>query len=136
MNGDELCCGGTTRLTVSDYSALGLKRQRSRGAGVRGKQLETGDGLSARFRVAVEGGRIAAVSFRCTTCVTLVAYCELLCQRAEHRSLRTALRLSPGDLATTLTDVPPAKRDRALLATSAFQSAIARVVADGARITT
>ncbi len=84
--------------------------------------------MAVRFYLQVRDEKIAAASFESTTCVTLVAYCELLCHQAERHTLRDAIALSPAELAAALPDVPPVKRDRALLATAAFQSAIAQIV--------
>jgi len=70
-------------------------------------------------------GVITDVTFECSACVTLVAYCELLCGRIEGLTPAEAIRsLQPQTLAAALPLVPALKRPRALLAAQALAAAL------------
>ncbi len=81
-------------------------------------------GLRAQFSLDLDGGVIRQVAFRATTCVTLVAYAELLADTVTGTDLRSAIRLRPEELAGALDGVPLVKRRRAALPVRALHSAI------------
>jgi NifU-like protein involved in Fe-S cluster formation len=120
------CC--KTKLSVLDYFDRGLRRSRQATYPVVGELIHGPNGLRARYDVLVEDAVIRRVSFQASTCVTLVAYCELLAEWATGKSLRDAMQIDPGKLAEGLDGVPVMKRDRAVLATRALQSALANAV--------
>ena len=123
------CCGSSPRDTVADYIDRGLQRRRRAPLPIRGDPAGGDGGLSACFSLRVERGEIAEISFECSTCMTLVAYCELLCETVERGTLRAAVRVASADLAAQLQGVPPLRRDRATLAVSAFHRAIRHALA-------
>jgi hypothetical protein len=120
------CC--KTKESVLDYFDRGLRRSRQATFPVVGDVIQGPNRLSARYDLRVEDGSIRGVSFKASTCVTLVAYCELLAEWATGKSLRDAMLIDPGELADGLAGVPVMKRDRAMLAARALQSALAAAV--------
>jgi len=128
MPGLSPCCGGTRRVTVSCCFDRGLERSRGPELPVAGETCADGFGLSVHFSFAVRDSVIQVVMFRATTCVPLVAYCELLAERVTGMTLRDAIRVQPGDLVRDLPEVPPARWDRAALCVRALRSAIGRAV--------
>jgi NifU-like protein involved in Fe-S cluster formation len=118
------CCGVSRRRTVSDCFDRGLRRNRLEPFALAGETLRDANGLEARFSLRIEDGLIAAVRFRVTSCVALVAYSELLAEEAEKLSLGSALAISPQTLIADLEGVPLFRRDRANLAVASLRSAI------------
>jgi NifU-like protein involved in Fe-S cluster formation len=126
------CTSADRRLTVVDYFRLGQQRGKRSGTLPHvGEEVCGPLGLSVHFELAVERDVVTRVSFHASTCVTLVAYCELLAQRATGALLRDVLCLRAEELASALPGVPAHKRDRAWLATWAMQQAVAAAVRDG-----
>jgi NifU-like protein involved in Fe-S cluster formation len=83
------------------------------------------NGLVAGFVVAIENGTITTIGFKASTCVTLVAYCELIAELIEGQHVAAAAALSPALLVANLSGVPALKRDRAMLAVDSFRAALA-----------
>jgi hypothetical protein len=119
------CCGNAPRRTVSDLFDRGYKRNRLAPFSVQGAILRDANELSAAFSLTVERDTIKAVRFQVSTCITLIAYSELLAELAAEEKLRHAARISETDLVIALPDVPALKRDRAILAINAFRAALA-----------
>lgn len=127
MNPEECtqgCCGVSRRRTVSDCFDRGLRRNRAEPFAIQGEALTDRNGLSAQFSLKIEDGLIAAVRFKVTSCVALVAYSELLAEEAEKLSPGSALAISPQTLIADLEGVPLFRRDRANLAVASLRSAI------------
>ena len=120
--------GRGTELTVIDYFNFGLRRERHERLTSVGQLVREASGLGVRYSLRVESGIVNEVSFKASTCVTLVAYCELLAQTATGVSLQQAICIDPEKLTQRLAGVPRAKYDRAWLAVQAMQSAIAAAV--------
>jgi hypothetical protein len=121
----DACCGNTPRRTVSDLFDRGYKRNRLAPLSIAGKPLGDSNDLSASFSLTVEQDTVKAVRFQVSTCITLIAYSELLAQLAAQQKLRDAARISEAELVSALPDVPALKRDRAILAINAFRAALA-----------
>lgn len=119
------CCGVAPRRNVSDLFDRGRRRARQSPLPIQGDEHRDPNGLAARFSLAVEGGRLLNVSFKATTCITLIAYCELITELTGGESIPQAARLSVADLIAELPDVPALKRDRAPLAVAAFRDSLA-----------
>src|SRR6186997_1315915 len=117
----QACCGVAPRRNVSDLFDRGRHRSRQPPLAVEGDEHRDPNGLSARFSLATEDGRLARIGFRATTCITLVAYCELIAELMSGADIPRAARLSPAELMSELPDVPALKRDRAPLAIAAFR---------------
>ncbi len=109
---------------VSTYFDRGLERLRRPPLPLSGNVCVDKGGLRAQFSLDLYGGVIRQVAFDATTCVTLVAYAELLAERVTGVDLRTAVRLRPEELAEALDGVPPIKQVRATLPLRALHSAI------------
>ena len=119
------CCGVAPRRNVSDLFDRGRRRARQSPLPIQGDEHRDPNGLAARFSLAVEGDKLSKVGFKATTCITLIAYCELIAELTGGESIPQAARLSVADLIAQLPDVPALKRDRALLAIAAFRDALA-----------
>ena len=116
-------------MTVLDYFHLGLQRDKHAGTlPVVGVVARGSTGLTVRYQLRVEYGVVQQVSFKASTCVTLVAYCELLAQWATKMPLREAICICAEELADSLVGVPTCKRDRAWLAVQAMQNAVVAAV--------
>jgi NifU-like N terminal domain len=120
------CCGQSTRPpTLSDYIERGLRRRRAGPLPIVGEVRRDGDGRFAQFSVRMNDGVITDVAFDATTCVTLVAYCEVTAEWVTgHTVSAAAQRVRLHELARALPLVPEAKRDRALLAVQAVMATV------------
>jgi NifU-like protein involved in Fe-S cluster formation len=113
---------------MSDYIDRGQRRARAAAPPVNAPECRDDEGRFARFGVQLTDGFVAAVGFRASPCVTLIAYCEAAAERVAGRSLAAAIRaLQPADLALALPSVPPVKRDCARLAARALTTALVHV---------
>ena len=93
--------------------------------------MSTYDYFHRAFRQAV-GGNCAifwqdAPQYRCTPCVTLLAFCEHLSELAIGMPVEQAMRHNPDQLLALHPDVPQYKADRATLASEAFCSAVQQI---------
>jgi NifU-like protein involved in Fe-S cluster formation len=116
------------RLTVWTCFDRGLRRSRHRWLPISGPPRTDGHGLRSQFSLDVSEGVVRAATFRSTTCITLIAYSELLAEWVVGMPLQDAIRLRPADLVNALGGVPPAKHDMAVLPVQALQSAIQTAV--------
>jgi hypothetical protein len=116
------CCGATPRRSVSEYLDRGLRRNRAGLRAVRGVECRDRNDLSAHFSGDLTADTIRSIGFKVSPCATLLAYSEMLAELATGQSLTTARRLTAAALAASLPEVPPAKRDRAILAVAALHS--------------
>jgi NifU-like protein involved in Fe-S cluster formation len=78
----------------------------------------------ALFNLEFERARIVKAIYRCTTCVTLVAFCEHLSELVVGMPTEHALSLEAEYLLRYHREVPAGRRDRALLAVNALKIAI------------
>jgi hypothetical protein len=124
MDCEESCCGGAPRRTVSELFDRGYRRNRKAPLAIEGAELRDANELLARFSLDITGGFIKAVHFRATTCITLIAYNELIAEIVTGRNARDAAAIEAAELVALLPDVPLLKRDRALLAINAFRAAL------------
>lgn len=122
---EAACCGNTPRRVVSDLFDRGYRRNRLIPFTLEGAELRDTNDLSARFSLDLAGGAIKGIRFRVSTCITLIAYCELITELAAGKSAREAAALSESELVAALPDVHAMKRDRASLAINAFRAALA-----------
>ncbi len=90
-----------------------------------GTPVQDSHGRTARFSILVEGGTVTGLGFRASTCITLVAYCERLCEIASGRDAASILRMRPADVVAALPGVPAARHDQAVLALRALHGALA-----------
>ena len=123
------CCASSPRISILDYIDRGLMRNRREPLPIIGDVQRDRSGRAAQFSLQVENDVIHALSFKVSTCVTLVAYCELLAEWVTGLTLReAATRARPAELAVAFPGVPALKRDRALLATAALQASILKAL--------
>ncbi len=121
---DASCCGSARLSSVTDYFNRGLDRRRVPMLPVLGDRCTDDNGLQAQFSLELEDDVITEVVFRASLCSTLIAYCEMVAGWGTGATLARAIRISPGDVAGALREVPPGKRDRARLAMAAWWSVI------------
>lgn len=81
------------------------------------------EGVRARYCLECEAGTVISAEYECTTCVTLVAFCEHLRQWAPGHTIEDAAALGYEELLALFPEVPPGRRDRARLALRALQAA-------------
>ncbi|MEO8131848.1 MAG: iron-sulfur cluster assembly scaffold protein [Bryobacteraceae bacterium] len=114
-------------MTTYDYFQRAFRRGAQARAGTSGMLIQAADGNCAIFWLDAAEGVIRGARYRCTTCVTLLAFCEHLSELAVGTRLEQALRISSGHLLALHKDVPHYKADRATLASEAFHSAVHQV---------
>src|SRR5262245_19787838 len=122
----EACCSVTPRLTVSDLFERSFRRNRTAPLPIEVAPFADADGNTARFSVDVTGDTIAGVSFRASSCATLIAYCEFLAEVTPGFRLDIASAFTAASLVEALPGVPALKRARAVLAVAAFRAALAQ----------
>ena len=120
------CCGESTRPpTLSDYIDRGLRRRGATPLPIVGDGQRDDGGRFARFSVRLTHGVISDVAFEATTCVTLVAYCELAAQLVTGLTVPAAARVIRVErLEAELPLVPAGKRERARLTAQALLAAV------------
>lgn len=69
-------------------------------------------------------GCINEVEYRCTTCMTLVAFCEHVAEQLRGATLEQARALSAGELLNRHPEVPPIRHSRAYPAVAAAHAAL------------
>jgi NifU-like protein involved in Fe-S cluster formation len=122
----EACCSVTPRLTVSELFERGFRRNRTAPLPIKGEAFSDAEGNTARFSIDVTGETIAAVSFRASSCATLIAYCEYLAEVTPGFRLNIATAFTATSLVEALPGVPAFRRARAVLAVAAFRAALAQ----------
>jgi hypothetical protein len=129
-NCTDPCCT-TPRRTTSELCERGLRQNRREPLALSGPRVSDDNGLVAQFSLQCRGGLITAIRFKASTCATLLAYCELVAELASGRGFGELATLTPQLLVAELPDVPTIKRDRAVLAVTAFRSALAHAMSAG-----
>jgi hypothetical protein len=120
----EACCSVTPRLSVSELFERGFRRNRAAALPIEGAACRDADANTARFSLDVANGKIANISFKASSCATLIAYCEYIAEIVPGFGLDLAQGLTPANLVDALPGVPALKRDRAVLAAAAFRAAV------------
>jgi hypothetical protein len=109
---------------VHDYFERGLYRSRAHLPPRRGEIVRGEERLLAQFFIDVKDGRIQYASYKCSTCVVLVAYCERLAEMVRGRSLQAAVGIAASTLVRAFLEVPSHRHERASLAIRALHAAI------------
>lgn len=122
------CCGASTQLSVHDCFQRGLRTRRQPPLPDGGERVARADGLWARFSIARSGGTLTAVRFECSSCTTLVAYCQALCELFPGADAPGDSPLDPRELIRRLPGVPASRQDRAVLAVAALRAALFQAV--------
>jgi NifU-like protein involved in Fe-S cluster formation len=118
------CCSVVPRMSVSELFERGYRRSRAAPFAAEGERIAIADGNWTRFSVEAMGGTLACVSFRASTCATLIAYCELIAELIPGFAPEVAAEMTADELITALPGVPPQKHDRAVAAIAALRSAL------------
>jgi NifU-like protein involved in Fe-S cluster formation len=119
-------------LTVSELFERGFHRRRATPLPIQGTACKDVAENFARFSLSVSNGRIGSVAFQCSSCATLIAYCELIAESTFGLTPEVARALSARQLIETLPGIPAYKHDRAVLAVAAFRAALASIPFEGA----
>jgi hypothetical protein len=121
----EACCSVQPRLTISDLFERGYRRNRAAPLSIEGARHSDAYSNTACFSLDVADGKIIGVSFRATTCATLVAYCECIAEVVPGFGLEIAAGLTAAQLVHSVPGVPALKQNRAVLAITAFRASLA-----------
>ena len=120
----EACCSVTPRFTVAELFERGFRRNRAEPLALEGDTVADAEGNSARFSVALDGGRLSDIRFRASSCTTLIAYSEVLAELLTGFDATMAADYAPQDLVAALPGVHPLKQNRAVLAVAALRAAL------------
>ena len=123
----EACCSVTPRFTVAELFERGFRRNRAALFATEGETIRDAEGNSARFSVEFDGGRLAGIRFRVSSCTTLIAYSEALAELLSGLDAGLAAQFAPRELVSALPGVPVLKQNRAVLAVAAFRAALHKV---------
>ena len=115
-------------MSTYDYFQRAFRRDTEARAGVAGSLIHGADGNCAVFWLDTAQGMISSVHYRCTTCVTLLAFCEHLSELAIGMPIERAFQYHPDQLLALHPDVPQYRTDRAKLASEAFRSAVIHIM--------
>lgn len=110
-------------MSTYDYFHRAFRRGAQTRAGTAGTLVRGTGGNCAIFWLDASQGLISSAQYRCTTCVTLLAFCEHLSELVIGMPVEQAMRHNPDQLLALHPDVPQYKADRATLASEAFRSA-------------
>ncbi|HEX5777507.1 MAG TPA: iron-sulfur cluster assembly scaffold protein [Xanthobacteraceae bacterium] len=120
----EACCSVTPRFAVAELFERGFRRNRQEPLAVQGETIVDAEGNSARFSVQLDGGKIAELRFRASSCTTLIAYSEALAELLTGFDAAMAAQYAPQNLVAALPGVHPLKQNRAVLAVAALRAAL------------
>ena len=114
----------THQLSAIDYLLRGFRRNGGPLLAIVGRVAHDGHGRTAQFSVEVEDGVLKAVSFKVSTCATLIAYCEFVAEGITGATLSQAAALTPEQVIAPLKGIPPHKHDCARFAITALRTAV------------
>ncbi|MFQ5997926.1 MAG: iron-sulfur cluster assembly scaffold protein [Candidatus Bathyarchaeia archaeon] len=83
------------------------------------------EALKVQFMLQLDGNVVSGARFRATTCSTLVACCERLCEVAEGKTIGEALEIQPQEIRDYFGQIPDGKANRADLAVKALRKTLA-----------
>ena len=114
-------------MSTYDYVQRASRRGVQARAGAGGNLILDADGNCAVFWLQAPDGLVATAQYRCTSCATLLAFCEHLSELAVGMPVEQAIEYGSDDLLALHPDVPKYKADRATLASEAFRSAAHKI---------
>lgn len=117
------CCGDPAG-SVTDLVQAALRRPRWRAPAASGRAEDASQNLRVEIHLETEDGFIRRMDYQCTTCASLIAYCEALVLRARGLGTEKAARICAGELIRTVRGVPACRQDRAELAVTALRRAL------------
>jgi hypothetical protein len=109
---------------IYDYFQRACFRALESPRGDPGRTIYDRDGNSAVFWIETARLRVASVQYKCTTCVTLLALCEHLCEILVGKHLSEVEQYTPEDLLSLHPEIPLERQNRADLAIDALRSAV------------
>jgi hypothetical protein len=109
--------------TSSVYDLFHAALRRSREDMIHpGALIRDEDGAVVCFSISSDSGVVMRAEFRCTTCATLVAVCELLRVRSVGMHVDTIAQWRVSDVVAWLPGIPESRWPRIALALRALQS--------------
>ncbi len=109
---------------VHDYFVKGYHRPRNHLPQDKGELCYGAEKTQVQFFLNLQNNCIEAVSYKCTTCVVLVAYCEFLSELAHRSLLADVEKIASKSLVSAFPEVPSDRFNRACLAVESLRSAI------------
>ncbi len=114
-------------MSTYDYFQRAFRRGTQTPTGYSGDKVRDEDGNCVIFWLQAPAGVISSAEYRCTTCATLVAFCEHLAELVIGLRIEKAHDYNADRLLALHEDVPTYKARRAILALEAFRSAVQKV---------
>src|SRR5271167_903828 len=114
----------TRRPSAFDHLMRGFRRNGGPLLAIVGRVARDGDGRTAQFSFELEDDVLKAVSFKVSTCATLIAYCEFVAECITGATLSQAVALTPEQVIAPLKGIPPHKHDCARFAITALRTAV------------
>lgn len=96
----------------------------------RGQVVRATSGLHAHFSAEFQAGRIQALQFECSACVTLVAYCQALVDSLVDQPVDEPVVPALDELVARVNGVPPRMQDRAAIALGACRALMTTIKAN------
>ena len=124
----DSCGSRRERRTVTDYAYKPCRRSSSPLPESAGEPVVATDGARIQIAAVVESGCVSELSYQSSSCVTLVAYAEVLAELVTGRPTAEAMGLTPDVLTARLPGVPAFRQQRAMLVVRAWWSALSRAV--------
>ncbi|MGH9632557.1 MAG: iron-sulfur cluster assembly scaffold protein [Bryobacteraceae bacterium] len=109
---------------IHDYFERACLRKLDPLRGRKGEVVYDSDGNCAVFWIESKAERIRSAQYRCTTCATLVAFCEHLSELVVGMKIEEAGQYSAEKLLSLHAEVPEMRKSRALLVIGAMRSAV------------
>jgi NifU-like protein involved in Fe-S cluster formation len=126
------CCQSTPQ-SVGDLLHAALARAHWRAPAPAASAEDPSQNLRVEIYLETEGGCIRRIDYRCSSCASLIAYCEAMVRLACGRGVAEAARLDAADLIGSVAGVPGYRHDRARLAAAAFRQALSKHLPHGER---
>jgi hypothetical protein len=117
--------------SVYDYFSSAIRQPVPDPIGRSGDTVRSEDGTTAVFFIEFVGERVGIVNYRCSTCVTLVGFCEHLSEMIKGWTASEVIAFTAADLLVLHREVPPERHHRAHLAVEAMHSAALRLIEGG-----
>ena len=116
--------------TLYDYFQQAMRNSKHALTDTQGSLRFGEEGNCAAFEVGHCGGQICEVRFKCTSCFTLVAFCEHIAELARGMSVTEAQEIGPELLLELHPEVPARLTNRADLASAAFRAALPNITCE------
>lgn len=117
----------TRDLRFHDCLERGMETRRRPAMPLRGRAIRAVSGLEASFSADVRRHRMRALRFECSTCVTLVAYCQGVVDLLEGEAAGTSAVPALDELVACVRGVPATMQDRAAIALGAYRALITTI---------